>query len=90
MYIGLLFASLVTSLRLRLHALYWISVDRVGILFFIFLKDLFIYYVYSVLPACMPAGQKRAPDLIMDGCEPLCTLRIELKTTGRTASALNL
>jgi hypothetical protein len=23
-----------------------------------------IYYVYSVLPACMHTGQKRAPDLI--------------------------
>ena len=32
----------------------------------------FIYYVYSVLPACMPTGQKRAPDLIKDGCEPPC------------------
>jgi len=32
----------------------------------------FIYYVYSVPPACMPAGQKRAPDLITDGCEPPC------------------
>jgi hypothetical protein len=32
----------------------------------------FIYYVYSVLPVCMPAGQKRAPDLIIDGCEPPC------------------
>jgi hypothetical protein len=32
----------------------------------------FIYYVYSVLLACMPAGQKRAPDPITDGCEPLC------------------
>jgi hypothetical protein len=32
----------------------------------------FIYYVYSILPACMPTGQKRAPDLITDGCEPPC------------------
>ena len=32
----------------------------------------FIYYVYSVLLACMPVGQKRAPNLIMDGCEPPC------------------
>ena len=28
------------------------------------------YHVYSVLPVCMPAGQKRAPDLTIDGCEP--------------------
>jgi hypothetical protein len=32
----------------------------------------FIYYAYSVLPACMAAGQKRAPDLIVDGCEAPC------------------
>jgi hypothetical protein len=30
------------------------------------------YYVYSVLPACTFAGQKRAPDLIIDDYEPLC------------------
>jgi hypothetical protein len=36
---------------------------------FIFLK---IYYVYSLLPADMTAGQKRAPDLIIDDCEPPC------------------
>ena len=24
------------------------------------------------MPAYVPAGQKRAPDLITDGCEPLC------------------
>lgn len=30
---------------------------------------LFIYYAYSVLLACIPTGQKGAPDLIMDGCE---------------------
>jgi hypothetical protein len=32
----------------------------------------FIYYVYSILPACMPTGQKRASDSITDGCEPPC------------------
>ena len=31
-----------------------------------------IYYVYSVLPACMPAHQKTELDLIIDGCEPPC------------------
>uniref|UniRef100_A0A8I5ZQ82 Uncharacterized protein n=1 Tax=Rattus norvegicus TaxID=10116 RepID=A0A8I5ZQ82_RAT len=31
-----------------------------------------MYTSYSFLPACMPAGQKRAPDLIIDGCEPPC------------------
>lgn len=44
------------------------------ILFFlwkgIFFKDVFIYY--SVSPACMPAGLKRAPDLIINGCELTC------------------
>ena len=24
------------------------------------------------LPVCLPAGQKRASDLISDGCEPPC------------------
>ena len=43
----------------------------VFILFFYFFKYLFIYYVYNILSVCMPAGQKRAPDLI-DGCEPPC------------------
>ena len=33
---------------------------------------LFIYYVYNILSVCLPAGQKRAPDLIIDGCEPPC------------------
>jgi hypothetical protein len=41
--------------------------------FIFFLKMyLFIYYVYSVLPECMPAVQKRAPDLIIDGYKPPC------------------
>ena len=35
----------------------------------LFFKDVVIYYVYNVLPACvhMPACQKRASDLITDG-----------------------
>ena len=53
--------------------------------FTILLKDLFIY-LYSVLPACMPAGQKRVTDLNTDGCELLGT---ELRTFGRVVSALN-
>jgi len=41
--------------------------------FFFFLKHLFIMYTsYCFLPAYTPAGQKRAPDLIIDGCEPPC------------------
>ncbi|CAO2580696.1 hypothetical protein LEMLEM_LOCUS1572, partial [Lemmus lemmus] len=31
-----------------------------------------IYYLYNILSVCMPAGQKRAPDLITDGCESPC------------------
>ena len=42
------------------------------VLVLIFLKDLFIYYVYIVQPPHMPAGQKRAPNLITDGCESPC------------------
>jgi hypothetical protein len=44
-------------------------------------------YVYSVL---LPAGQKRAPDLIIDGYVPTWLLGIELRTFGRAVSALNL
>ena len=36
------------------------------------LSSLFYFYVYSVLPACMPAGQKRVPGLITDDYEPPC------------------
>jgi len=39
------------------------------ILFFFFKIYLFMY---SILPAYVTAGQKRAPDLITDGCEPPC------------------
>jgi hypothetical protein len=35
-----------------------------------FFKDLFIYYVYSMLPARTPACQKRTQNPITDGCEP--------------------
>jgi hypothetical protein len=56
-----------------------------------FFLDLFIYYVYNILPACMPACLKRAPDLIVDGYEPPCGCwEIELRTSGRADSALNL
>jgi hypothetical protein len=41
------------------------------VIFKIFSKR-FINYVYSGLPVYMPAGQKRTPDLIIDGCEPPC------------------
>lgn len=32
-------------------------------------------YVYSVLPMCVPALQKRAPDRSIDACEPPCSYR---------------
>jgi hypothetical protein len=38
--------------------------------FFFFLR--FLYYVYGILPTSMPAGQKRAPDLIIDDYKPPC------------------
>ena len=28
--------------------------------------------MYTIFCLCMPAGQKRAPDPITDGCEPPC------------------
>jgi hypothetical protein len=31
-----------------------------------------MYYVYRLLQACMPSGQRRVPDLIIDGYEPPC------------------
>ena len=44
---------------------------------FIFIYYLLVYYVFSVLPACIPAGQKRAPNLLTDGCEHMWWLGIE-------------
>ena len=41
-------------------------------MFFKIFIYLFIYYVYNILPVYMPAGQKRAPDPITDGCELPC------------------
>jgi hypothetical protein len=36
------------------------------------LKVDFISYLYSILPACMPAVQKRESHPSIDGCEPPC------------------
>ena len=52
----------------------------------VFLK---IYDAGSVLPACIFAGQKRAPKLITDGCEHMWLLGIGLGTFGRAGKALN-
>ena len=50
---------------------YRVSSSKRRVLFFK-KKNLFIYYIYSILSTCTPAGQKGAPDLITDGCEPPC------------------
>jgi hypothetical protein len=42
----------------------------------------------TALAACTPAGQKRAKDLITNGCEPPYGCW-ELRTSARAASALN-
>jgi hypothetical protein len=62
-----------------------ISYIRPRLTFTIFKKKFYLIYKCSV--ACMPAGQKKAPDFLIDGCEPPhgCW---EL-TSGRAASALN-
>jgi hypothetical protein len=52
--------------------------------------DLFTYYAYSILSACTPAGQKRAPDLTIDGYEPPCGCWELNSGPVSTASALNL
>jgi hypothetical protein len=41
-------------------------VAQVDLEFFIFKR----FIMYSVLPSCVPVHQKRAPDIIIDGCEP--------------------
>jgi hypothetical protein len=38
---------------------------------FFFFKDLFIYFM-KVHCNCLETLQKRAPNLVMDGCEPPC------------------
>ena len=44
---------------LLLRESFWVSL--------VFLLFVLIYYVYSILPACMSAGQKRAPGLTIGG-----------------------
>jgi hypothetical protein len=48
---------------------HWVNGDRISSFLF---SERFIYYVYSVLSACVPADQKKAPDPITDGYEPPC------------------
>ena len=36
----------------------------------LYINNIFIYYVCNVLYECVPAHQKRAPDLIIDGYKP--------------------
>lgn len=46
------------------------AVSFAGGLWFLFLFLFSKFILYGVLSACVPAGQKRPPDLITDGCEP--------------------
>ena len=49
-----------------------------------------IYLFMSALSVCTPACQKRASDPSVDGCEQqIWLLGVELRTSGRTTSALN-
>ena len=41
-------------------------------LFLFFFFNIYLFIMYTIFCLCMPAGQKRAPDLITDGCEPPC------------------
>ena len=40
--------------------------------FCLFVFDELLHYLYNVLPSCIPAGQKRAPDPITYRCEIAC------------------
>jgi hypothetical protein len=54
---------------------------------------MYVYvYIYIIMPACTPTGQKRAPDLIIEGYEAsiMVLLGIELRISGRAASAPSL
>lgn len=41
--------------------------ERGGLVFLLFKNKQKNYYIYNVLPVCLPAGQRRGTDLIMDG-----------------------
>jgi hypothetical protein len=42
-------------------------------IYYISYISVYIIYTYIIyMLACMPAGQERAPDYIIDGCEPPC------------------
>ena len=54
------------------------TVPRTAFFFFyFFFKD----YLYSVVPAYTPSGQKRAPDLTINGYDPPTILGTELSTS---------
>ena len=50
---------------------------------------IFFYYAFSVLNACIPAGLKRAPNLITEGYEHMWLLGIELRTFRKAGKSLN-
>lgn len=58
------------SIRIKCTLGYYGSIKTIR--FLLKICCLFIYYAYRILPACIPTHQKRAPDLITDGCEALC------------------
>jgi hypothetical protein len=59
--------------RLFKRCYFCIKYSEIYLLFMISVfKDLFIYYLNTILPACVSASQKSSPDLIMDGCELPC------------------
>jgi hypothetical protein len=65
---------------------------QVSLFVFWFFKELFILCI-GVHWCCLQTHQKRASDPITDGCEPpsvMWLLGIELRTSGRAATALNL
>lgn len=66
----------------------FISLSSLLVWFFLRFICLFVYYVYSVLPACAPLGQKRLSDLIRDLMNHHVVAGIELRTFGKIASAL--
>jgi hypothetical protein len=64
------------------------SMRRYGLVRGSFLKNLFILYEYTI--TVLKTHQKRASDLITDGCEPPCGCCVpELRTSGKAVSALN-
>ena len=55
---------------------------------YIYLK-IYLFYVHEhTVAVCLRTHQKRASNLITDGCEPPCVLGIEPKASGREQPVL--